>query len=335
VSDSPAGELHRVEVEGSGRLDAVLARALPLSRSRLQALIRGGEVRVDGVVVRRVRETVRPGMVVEVLEPPPPPSELVAQDLAVPLLHVDDELVVVDKPAALVVHPSKGHPDGTLVNALLHLISEARLVEGAHPTPPARPGIVHRLDRGTSGVMVAARTPGALQALGAQFAARTVYRRYAALVWGRPARPSGTVDAPLGRHPKDRLRIAVRPDGRPAVTHYEVLDEARYGIAGDAQGGVISLVLCRLETGRTHQIRVHMHHIGLPLIGDPLYGRRRPVPGRLRELLGAVDHQLLHAGALGFEHPRDGRACRFETPPPAGFSGVLRGLGLTVPFTPA
>lgn len=333
MSGSRAGELHRVEVGRSGRLDAVLARALPLSRSRLQALIREGEVQVDGVEVRRVRETVRPGMVVVVHEPPPPPSELVAQDLAVPLLHVDDELVVVDKPAELVVHPSKGHAEGTLVNALLHLISEARLQEGQHPTPPARPGIVHRLDRGTSGVMVAARTPAALQALAAQFAARTVHRRYAALVWGRPAARTGTVDAPLGRHPKDRLRIAVRPEGRRAVTHYEVLDEARYGIAGDARGGAISLVACRLETGRTHQIRVHMHHIGLPLVGDPLYGRRRPVPGRLRELLGPVDHQLLHAGALGFDHPRDGSRRHFETPPPPDFAGVLRGLGLAVPFT--
>ncbi len=323
---------HRLQVTAAGRLDAVLSGALSLSRSRLQALIKAGKVRVDGAVAARPRQPVHPGQWVEVDEPPPPPSGLVAEDLGVPLLHVDDEVVVVDKPADMVVHPAKGHPRGTLVNALLHLISAARVAAGDHPTPPSRPGIVHRLDRGTSGVMVAARTPDALQHLAAQFAARTVQRRYAALVWGAPRQPKGTVDAPLARHPKDRLRIAVQDGGKRAVTHYEVVGEARHGIAGDARGGVISLVQCRLETGRTHQIRVHMHHLGLPLVGDPLYGRRRPVPGALRPLLGALDHQLLHAGVLGFAHPRTGAHCAHQTAPPPDFVAVLEGLGIPVPF---
>jgi len=325
--------LHRIDACPSrGRLDSVLAAQLPLSRSRLKALILDGQVQVDGVVVASPRHKLRGGEVIEVVEPAPPPSDLVAQDLQVPLLHMDDQVVVVDKPADMVVHPARGHADGTLVNALLHLISEARRVDGPYPTPPARPGIVHRLDRGTSGVLVVARTPAALTHLAAQFAAHTVDRAYAALVWGAPRSSRGTVDAPLARHPKDRLRFSVQPEGKRAVTHWTRLAEARYGIPGDPKGGVVTLVRCVLETGRTHQIRVHMHHLGLPLVGDPLYGRRKPIPGPLRSALEGVNRQLLHAGRLGFEHP-DGTRLAFTRPPPDDFAGVLRALDIPVPFT--
>jgi 23S rRNA pseudouridine1911/1915/1917 synthase len=324
--------LHRAEVERSGRLDAVLADLVAISRSRLKALIQDGRVSVDGTVVQTPRQKVRPGSVVEVREPAPPPTELVAQDLQVPLLHLDDTVVVVDKPADMVVHPAKGHPDGTLVNGLLHLIQEARRTEGPFPTPPARPGIVHRLDRGTSGVLVVARTPAALTHLAAQFADHSVDRAYAALVWGETPGASGTVNAPLARHPSDRLRFSVQPEGRRAVTHWSRLAEFRYGVAGDPRGAAVTLVQCVLETGRTHQIRVHMHSLGLPLVGDPLYGRRKPTPGPLREILANIDRQLLHAGRLGFNHPTRAERVHFERPPPADFLGVLQALALPVPF---
>ena len=321
-----------VDCPARGRLDVVLADLLPLSRSRLKAFVLDGRVRVDGVVVDSPRHKLRGGETVTVEEPAPPSSTLVAQDLGVPLLHIDADVVVVDKPADLVVHPAKGHPDGTLVNGLLHLISQARLDEGPFPTPPSRPGIVHRLDRGTSGILVVARTPAALTHLAAQFAAHTVARAYCALVWGETPGEHGTVDAPLGRHPKDRKRIAVQPDGRRAVTHWQRLAEARYPTAGRRDDGVLSLVRCVLETGRTHQIRVHMHHLGLPLVGDPLYGRRRPVPPALLEPLSGLSRQFLHAGRLGFEHP-SGERLDFRQPPPPDLLAVLEKLALPVPFT--
>ena len=319
---------------GAGRIDAALAQALPLSRSRIQALLKDGQVTVDGVIERTARRALRGGEEVVLLEPPPPPSGLVAQDLGVPVLHLDDEVIVVDKPADLVVHPAKGHHDGTLVNALLHLIGAAVIDDGEHPTDPSRPGVVHRLDRGTSGVMVVTRTPAALTHLGAQFAAHSVERAYLAVVWGRPA-AAGTVDAPLGRHPVDRQRHAVLADGgRRAVTHYEVLGEHRFGAAGDPQGRAVSLVRCRLETGRTHQIRVHMRHIGHPLVGDPLYGPSGPPPGPLREALEGLDRQLLHAQVLGFTHPRTGDRLRFATAPPPDMGRVLAELGLLALASP-
>jgi 23S rRNA pseudouridine1911/1915/1917 synthase len=232
----------------------------------------------------------------------------------------------------MVVHPAKGHRDGTLVNGLLHLIQSARHEAGPYPTPPSRPGIVHRLDRGTSGILVVARTPAALTHLAAQFADHSVERAYAALVWGETPGPSGTVDAALARHPTDRIRFAVKEEGKRAVTHWRRIAEARYGTAGNPRGGVLSLVRCVLETGRTHQIRVHMHSLGLPLVGDPLYGRRRPIPGPLREILGTVQRQLLHAGCLGFEHPVTGERIRFRRAPAPDFRAVLEGLDLPVPF---
>ncbi len=324
--------LHRTEAKTAGRLDATLARLLPLSRNRLKALILDGRVSVGGQVECSPRRKIWPGDVLTVREPPPALSTLAPQDLAVPLLHLDESVVVVDKPADMVVHPAKGHPDGTLVNGLLHLIEAARHEAGPYPTPRSRPGIVHRLDRGTSGVLVVARTPAALTHLAAQFAEHSVERAYAALVWGETPGPSGTIDAPLGRHPGDRVRFAVQEQGKRAVTHWHRTAQVSYSSVGSSKGGVLSLVRCVLETGRTHQIRVHMHSIGLPLVGDPLYGRRRPLPDSLRDLLGGVSRQLLHAGCLGFEHPVTAERLRFQRTPAADFRAVLEQLGLPVPF---
>ena len=316
---------HRL-VGSPGRLDSVLSAALPLTRSRLAALIKAGAVRVDGAVVCRPSATLRGGEDLAVEVPPPPPSALVPEDLGLPLLHLDAQVVVVHKPAALVVHPAKGHPTGTLVHGLLHLCAAAVPTPGDFPVDPSRPGVVHRLDRGTSGVMVAARTPEALAALGAQFAAHTVERRYLALVHGRCPEDRGRVDLPLGRHPHDRLRIAVRAEGKRAVTHWERLAEGHFAVPGDKAGGVVSLVRCRLETGRTHQIRVHLTELGLPLVGDPLYGRpARPLPRALAE---GIDHQQLHAARLGFSHPVSGARLRFFSPPEPPFLALCAALGI-------
>lgn len=323
VVEAPA-LVELVAPAGAGRLDAWLAGELPVSRSRLAALIKAGAVTVDGEAVKP-RHRLLGGEAVRAELPPPPPSELRAQDLPLDILHEDEALLVVDKAAGMVVHPARGHPDGTLVNAVL-----GRL-RGRWPDAPHRPGIVHRLDRGTSGVMVVARTPEAHAHLAAQFAERSVERRYVALVRGRMARPEGTVDAPLGRHPKDRVRFAVRPEGKEAVTHWRVLGEAALGAAGDPAGGVLSLLECRLETGRTHQIRVHLAHLGRPLLGDPLYGGRQRTPRALRELMAPVQDQLLHAWRLGFTHPRSGARLRFATEVPAHFAAVLAALELSDP----
>lgn len=322
---APAGPAAHALLAPAGRLDAGLADRLPLTRSRIAALIKDGRCRVDGRVVDKPSHALRGGERVELWVPPPPPSALVAEDLDLPVLHLDDDLVVIHKPAALVVHPAKGHQDGTLVHGLLHLLSEALPEDSAYAVDPTRPGIVHRLDKGTSGVMMAARTPEAMAALGAQLAAHSVERRYLALVFGRSPGPAGTVDAPLGRHPHDRLRFAVRAEGRRAVTHWERLAEGHFGVAGDREGGVVSLLRCRLETGRTHQIRAHMLHLGLPMVGDPLYGGGRALP---RALAGGVAHQQLHAARLGFTHPRTGARLRFFSPPEAPFLALCAALGI-------
>jgi len=311
-------EVLTLTVDASGRLDAWLAKNTDQTRSRLKALILAGNVTVDGVVLLRPAHRLRGGERIRLVVPAPPPATPQPQDIPLQILHIDEHVVVVVKPPGMVVHPSRGHPDGTLVNALLHLITEKT---GDDPT---RPGIVHRLDRGTSGVLVVARTPRAHAHLAAQFAQRSVERRYLALAWGS-ADPGGTIDAPLGRHPRDRLRFAVVEGGKRAVTHWRRLGRADLGAHS------ISLITCRLETGRTHQIRVHMRHAGYPLLGDPLYGARRK---RVPDGVSAPTDPLLHAWTLGFEHPALAQTLRFSVGLEGlrgDFQAVLAAAGLADP----
>ncbi len=283
------------------RLDRWLeAQLADFSRARLQALIRAGRVTLDGQPVK-AHQRVRPGMHIALTLPPPTPSALVAQAMPLAILFEDDDLIVIAKPAGLVVHPAAGHPDGTLVNALLHHCRDLPGIGGE-----ARPGIVHRLDRDTTGVLVAAKTETALAGLVAQFQAGTVDKEYLALVHGRPTPATGTIDTLIGRSAADRKKMSARPaHGRRAVTHYQVA--RRYGDW--------TLLRLRIDTGRTHQIRVHLAHIGHPVVGDPTYGRHRAVPG--------VSRQMLHAARLAFTHPRTGERLAFEAPLPPDFANLI------------
>ncbi len=316
----------RVE-EGADRLDTWLAAALGRSRARAQALIREGRVQVDGRAARP-SQPLRGGERVRVEEPPPPPLDLRPEAMDLPLLYLDEHLIVLDKPVDLVVHPARGHAEGTLVHGLLHLLAEAGGDE-------ERPGIVHRLDKGTSGIMVVARHPRAHERLAEVFARHALERRYLALVWGRPPEDSGVVEAPLGRHPRDRLRFCVVPaGGKAALTRWWRRAGACLPVPGARRGGELSLMECKLETGRTHQVRVHMQHLGHPLLGDPLYGGRPAIPPALRPLLDGLDHQLLHAWHLGIPHPEDGRWLSFFRPPPADFLAVAAAAGIELPTPP-
>ena len=312
--------------EDAGRLDRWLAGLLPQSRSRIQSLIKSGSILVDGQPARPSLKLAG-GEVVCVDIPPPPPSDLIAQDIPVEILYEDAHVMVVVKPAGMVVHPSRGHPDSTLVNALLHRIRSS----GQGPGDPSRPGIIHRLDKGTSGVLVVTRSDLAHSGLAAQFAAHTVHRRYLALVWGRPDPLLGRIDARLGRHPKDRLRFAVVGEGvgKHAITHYRTLATSRP--PGTGRGGEVSLIECHLETGRTHQIRVHLTHIGHPLLGDPVYVSKQKRPSAWRPLLAGLDHQLLHAAQLGFTHPISGETVRCDRAPPPDFQALLARVGIALP----
>ncbi len=307
-------------VRRAGRLDRALAEAVPeLSRSRIAALIQAGRVSLGGSAVTDPARRVDPGQTFDIVVPQPAVADILAQPIPLRVIHEDGDVIVVDKPAGLVVHPAAGNPDGTLVNALLaHCGSSLSGIGGA-----ARPGIVHRLDKDTSGLMVIAKHDRAHAALARQFADRTLSRRYGAVVHGRPPQDAGTVDAPIGRHPRDRKRMAVRRDvGRAAVTHYRL--ERRLGTAA-------SLVECRLDTGRTHQIRVHLAAIGAPVIGDPLYGR---APGSCPDCARRFPRQALHARSLHFLHPRDGREVRFESELPFEITELitcLKSLQKTIP----
>jgi 23S rRNA pseudouridine1911/1915/1917 synthase len=290
------------------RIDRFLAARLPeLSRARIQALMRQGAVRSGGRTLEDPSARVNAGEIV--LEAPPPaPATPLGQDIPLSVVHEDRDLIVIDKPAGLVVHPAAGHADGTLVNALIaHCGQSLSGVGGV-----ARPGIVHRLDKDTSGLLVVAKNDVAHRALSAQFAdhGRTgpLERAYQAFVWGVPDRPRGVIDAPLGRSARNREKIAIRADGREAITHWET--KARYAAADAA------LVECRLETGRTHQIRVHLASIAHPLIGDDVYGSgHRTKAARLgetaRAAVAALGRQALHAARLGFVHPRSGKTLSF------------------------
>nr|WP_246523028.1 RluA family pseudouridine synthase [Neoroseomonas eburnea] len=305
-------------MEAAGaRADRFLADAIgSLSRSRVKALIEGGHATRDGAPLTDPSESVRAGARYVLAIPPPVPATPQAQAIPLTILYEDADLIVVDKPAGLVVHPAPGNPDGTLVNALLaHAGDDLPGIGGEK-----RPGIVHRLDKDTSGVMVAAKTERAHRALSEAFAARDLDRAYLALVWGLPQETRGEVSAPIGRHPVDRKRMAVATrGGKPATTRYAVQR---------AWGAAVALVECRLLTGRTHQIRVHMAHLGHPLVGDPVYLRRTPaaarlLPAPLREALLAFPRQALHAATLGFRHPVTGEALSFASPLPADLAELI------------
>jgi 23S rRNA pseudouridine1911/1915/1917 synthase len=297
------------------RLDAWLARRLPsLSRSRVQALIDEGHVRLEGATARPSTR-VRPGQVVRVHVPAPVPAQPQPEDIPIAVVHEDAHLVVVNKPAGLVVHPGAGTARGTLVNALLRHVRDLSGVGGV-----LRPGIVHRLDRGTSGLLVVAKDDETHRSLVRQFAGRTVEKEYAALVLGTPARPAGEIDAPIGRDPVHRQKMSVRaPRGREARTSWRV--EERFDGA--------ALLRVRIHTGRTHQIRVHLASIGHPVAGDPTYGgTRTPSSRRLaaREALLSLERPALHAARLSFAHPASGERLAFEAPLPRDLEAVLERL---------
>lgn len=306
----PEEERYEVTAEEAGeRLDRFLVARTGRSRSALQRWVSEGRVALDGVVQTSAKAKVRAGTLVAVRPAPPPVSEARAQPIPIEVLHEDEHLVVVSKAAGMVVHPAPGHPDGTLVNALLH---RTTFRDGGDPM---RPGIVHRLDKDTSGVLVVARTAEAREALVALFKAHDIERRYEAIVVGHPP-PSVTYDTLHGRHPVDRKRFSSRvARGKRAITHVET-QELLHGAA---------LVHCRLETGRTHQIRVHLADAGTPVLGDPVYARP-PKDERLRAAHVALGRQALHAAVLGFVHPVTGAPMRFEAPPPADFQAALAAL---------
>ncbi len=310
------------------RLDRFLGHAagerrLALSRTRLKALIEAGQVAVDGVEARDPSAKLAEGAKIAVLAPPAEDSGLAGEDLPLAIVFEDEHLIVLDKPAGLVVHPAPGHSQGTLVNALIrHCGASLSGIGGV-----TRPGIVHRLDKDTSGLIVVAKTDAAHQGLAALFAdhGRTgsLVREYRALVWGALEGKAGSVDAPLGRHSRHREKMAVvsATRGREAVTHWRLEEPL----------GPASLIACRLETGRTHQIRVHLAHIGHPLLGDSVYGagfktKASQLSDGARLALEALGRQALHAATLGFEHPITGEALSFASPPPDDFTHLVKAL---------
>jgi len=316
------------------RIDQWLAGVAPqgLSRSRIKQLIEQGQVSLNGEPVKEAKRKLKSGDRIELTLPEPEAAEPQAEAIPLSVLYEDDDVIVIDKPPGLVVHPGAGNPSGTLVNALIaHCGDSLSGIGGVK-----RPGIVHRLDKDTSGVMVVAKNDRAHQALSAQFAdhGRTggMRRSYLALVWGVPDRMTGTIVTFLGRSSRDRMKQAVvsehQPDARRAVTHFDVAERF-----GDPTGAapVASLVECRLETGRTHQIRVHMAHIGHPLIGDRDYGmgfatKANTLPDPLRTAVTGFARQALHAAHLAFEHPSTGELMTFETPLPADMAELVSGF---------
>ncbi len=299
-------------------LAAALAERLPgLTRSRLKSLIEEGRVRLGGATLDEPSRRVKPGQVLLVTPAAPTPAEPEGQAMDLAVVYEDADLIVVDKPAGLVVHPAPGNPDRTLVNALIaHCGPSLRGVGGVQ-----RPGIVHRLDKDTSGLLVAAKHDLAHQGLARQFAERTIERRYLALVWGLPSPLEGTIEGNIGRDARNRQRMAlVRSGGKPALTRYRVLKAL--------SGGTVSLIECRLMTGRTHQIRVHLTSAGHPLLGDPVYGRatagrmaRLPEPAR--NAVQRLGRQALHAETLGFEHPVSKNRLIFQSALPDDLKSLL------------
>ena len=307
----------RLEPAHAGwRLDRALAAAVPtLSRERLKALIRSGAVEAGGTPVRDPATKVRGEEALRVAVPEAKPAHNEPQNIPLTILFEDEHLLVVDKPAGLVVHPAAGNFDGTLVNALLHHCAGKLSGIGG----VARPGIVHRIDKDTSGLLVVAKTDVAHEGLAKQFAAHSIDRRYLAIVSGVPKASEGTVDAPLARSARNRKKIAIVEgnNGKRAVTHWK-----RLQILNDA-----ALVECRLETGRTHQVRVHMASLGHPLVGDPVYSRAGKTHGKLLKDLG-FHRQALHAAELGFTHPVTKHRLAFSSPMPPDMQELMAGLGV-------
>ena len=333
MEQGSSGNGQRLEVtvggdEGSPRLDRVLAVLRPeLSRSRLKALILAGSVTARGDPIRDPAYHVVAGDTITIDVPEAVPPEPQGEDIALDIIYEDDDIIVIDKPRGLVVHPAAGHESGTLVNALIaHCGASLSGIGGVR-----RPGIVHRLDKDTTGLMVVAKNDQAHQSLTAQFAdhGRTgpMQRGYMAFIWGVPGRQRGTVDAPIDRHVYAREKMAVRPGGREAITHWE-LQAAYQGRDGKP---VASFLACQLETGRTHQIRVHLAHIGHPLMGDAVYGPHfKTKAGQLgtqgKEALTALGRQALHAYLLALEHPRTGELLHWEAGLPEDLLLLQRAL---------
>lgn len=313
-------DLQSFMVTDSGRMDKVLAGLIPeLSRSRLKALIEDGQVRLNGAILNDPSRKVSEGDLLTLFIPPPIDALPKPENIPLDIIYEDDDLIVINKAARMVVHPAVGHHEGTLVSALLHHCGETLSGIGG----VKRPGIVHRLDKDTSGLMLVAKNDMAHKALADQLADRSLHRVYHALVWKDITPIKGTINLPIGRHTSSRLKMSVRShaSGREAVTHY--LRLATFG------NGFISHVQCQLETGRTHQIRVHLQHVGHPLLGDPLYGLPAQEQGALlnragydpdvKEAVMTFPRQALHAKDIAFIHPRSGEEMAFETEFPADF----------------
>lgn len=307
-------------IQSATRLDKALADATELSRERVKGLITEGKVVVDGAVVTSPKAKAQAGSSFSVHLPPPSNPQAIPQDIPIAVTYEDEHLIVVDKPAGMVVHPAAGNPDGTLVNALLHhcAVNGGGQLSGIGGV--ARPGIVHRIDKDTSGLLVVAKSDVAHEGLAKQFADHSLERAYIAVCGGHPAPPAGTVNARLGRSERDRKKMAVLPDdssrGKHAVTHYRTLQRLDH----------CALIECRLETGRTHQVRVHLASIGHALLGDPVYGR---TPAPLGPILKALDfnRQALHAARLGFIHPVTGNRLSFSSEIPADMRELIDETG--------
>jgi 23S rRNA pseudouridine1911/1915/1917 synthase len=314
-------EIIEGKIAGAGRLDKALAEASTLSRARVQALIAEGAVEIDGAPVTSASAKVAAGAAFRIHVPAASEPEARPQPIALHIAFEDEHLLVVNKPAGMVVHPAAGNRDGTLVNALLHHCRASLSGIGG----VARPGIVHRIDKDTSGLLVVAKTDAAHEGLAAQFAEHSVHRRYLALTGGVPSPVRGTINARIGRSDTNRKKMAVlngnSSRGKHAVTHYKVLTRFGPGGARDA-----ALIECRLETGRTHQVRVHCASIGHALLGDPVYGK---MPRSLKSLLAGLGfaRQALHAAELGFLHPIRGERVTFHVNPPEDMKELIDELG--------
>ncbi|MBV9240166.1 MAG: RluA family pseudouridine synthase [Xanthobacteraceae bacterium] len=322
--------------EAGERLDRMLAnRVQALSRSRIKTLVLAGQVTIGDYAIRDPSHRVQAGNEISIVVPPPEPAAPEPETIPLNIVFEDDAIIVIDKPAGLVVHPAAGNWTGTLVNALVAHCGESLSGIGG----VRRPGIVHRLDKDTSGLLVVAKTDRAHRKLAAQFAdhGRTgpLERGYLAFIWGVPARPKGTIDRPLDRHPQSRDKMAIREGGREAITHWEVQERYLDG----ANQPVASLLECRLETGRTHQIRVHLASIGHPLLGDSVYGAgfktkaiRLLPPGQVA--LSTLDRQALHAHILTIAHPVTGEIMRFRAELPADLAALRCALASPLPGGP-